>query len=170
MKFFYNLIALSLLCTLNADLAFADGTYYLVRHAEKQKDGTKDPSLTGRGEQRAAYLAKQLSFADISKIYSTDYKRTRETAEPLANMLGLPIVIYNPRELADFAESLKAESGNFLIVGHSNTTPNLGSLLSGFEIDPIDETEYENLYQVVLIGESTRLNRLRIFPINTNKR
>lgn len=160
-----SLLLLLLLCFSSAKFAFADSTYYLVRHAEKQKDGTQDPALTHQGEKRAELLAKQLSLADIVKIYSTDYKRTQATAKPLADLLGLEIAPYDPRQLKEFAKTLSQEDGNILIVGHSNTTPVLAEILSGIAVDSMEETEYENLYQVVIIDGKARLSHFRIFPM-----
>lgn len=145
--------------------AKAMATYYLVRHAEKQSDGTKNPHLTEQGQQRADYLAQQLSLTNISKIYSTDYHRTQETAKPLSDLLDIKVESYNPSKLEEFAEALKAQTGRMLIVGHSNTTPNLAAFLSGEDVEAIDESQYENLYQVVLIDGKASLNRFRIFPI-----
>lgn len=166
MKIIKNIFLLILLSSLGAGIANADSTFYLVRHAEKQIDGTKNPHLTEQGHQRAQYLAQQLSLAKITKIYSTDYHRTQETAKPLSELLGISVEPYDPRKLEEFAESVKAETGNILIVGHSNTTPQLTALLSGEEVDEMDESEYEDLYQVVLIGEKARLTRFKIFPID----
>ncbi len=157
-------ITLLVIGLLFSSAVLADGTYYLVRHAEKQKDPANNPALTKQGKQRAQFLAQQLSLANITKIYSTDTKRTRATAKPLADMLGLEIEIYDARQLKEFSETLKRETGQILIVGHSNTTPPLAELLSGSAVDSIDESEYENLYQVVLIDGKARLSRFRIFP------
>ena len=79
--------------------------------------------------------------------------------------MGIPVESYDPRLLKEFAEKLKKENGNILIVGHSNTTPALTYLLSGAPVDSIDDSEYENLYEVVLINEKARLNRYKTFPI-----
>jgi broad specificity phosphatase PhoE len=163
------LISLILLSIFGIREANVDATFYLLRHAEKQNDGTKDPHLTEQGQQRAEYLAQQLSLANITKIYSTDYHRTQETAKPLSELLGVSVESYNPRNLEEFAEVLNAESGSIVIVGHSNTTPTLAALLSGQEVDGIDESEYENLYQIVSIGRKTQLNRFKIFPIDSTR-
>lgn len=165
MKIFINVFILIILSFSGVSPVNADGTFYLLRHAEKQKDGTKDPHLTKKGRQRAALLAQQLSLANISKIYSTDYNRTQETVKPLSELLGISVEAYNPRNLEEFAEALKTETGQIVIVGHSDTTPTLTSLLSGTAVDVMDDSEYENLYQVVLINGKTRLNRFKIFPI-----
>jgi broad specificity phosphatase PhoE len=166
MKMVKNVCLLILLSALCMSVAYADGTFYLVRHAEKQNDGTKDPHLTDQGQKRAGYLAQQLSLANITKIYSTNYHRTQETAKPLSDLLGISVEPYNPGKLEEFAETLKAETGNIVIVGHSNTTPNLAAFLSGEDVAGIDESEYENLYQIVLLGGKTKLTRFKIFPID----
>jgi len=88
MKIFKHTLMLILVSSiLLANKTKADGTFYLLRHAEKQKDGTKNPHLSERGQLRAAYLAQQLSSANITKIYSTNYHRTRETVTPLSELL-----------------------------------------------------------------------------------
>jgi len=165
MKIFGAISIFIILSVLVVGQANADVTIYLLRHAEKQSDGTNDPHLTERGELRAAYLSQQLSLTNITKIFSSNYKRTLETAKPLSELLGITVELYDPRKLEKFAEALRKETGQIMIVGHSNTTPQLTALLSGVEVDAMDESEYENMYQVVLIGNKARLNRFRIFPI-----
>lgn len=167
MKMIKNIVLLILLNSLGVSLAYADGTFYLVRHAEKQVDGTKDPHLTEQGQKRAEYLAQQLSLANITNIYSTDYHRTQETAKPLSDLLGVSVALYDPRNLEEFAETLKSKTGQIVIVGHSNTTPKLATLLSGEKVDDIDESEYENLYQIILIDQKATLTRFKIFPIDS---
>ena len=92
---------------------------YLVRHAEKADDGTKDPVLTDAGQQRAKNLAVILSAAGIKKVYATDYQRTQLTAKPLADRLGITVTSYNPSDLTDFAEELKMQTDNVLVVGRT---------------------------------------------------
>jgi len=127
-------------------------TIFLVRHAEKTTD-KNDPALTVQGRQRAKLLADTLQDAGITRIYSSDYIRTRETAAPLAKNLGLTVELYDAGNLGAIAEKLKAEGGRTLVVGHSNTTPQLTELLGGEGGEPIVEvTEYNRLY-VVTRGE-----------------
>ena len=123
-----------------------DATYYLVRHAEKTKD-KKDPALTEAGMQRAQDLAARLKDVPLTKIYSSDYIRTRDTAAPLAAAKGFNVKIYNPRDLEGLSERLLNETGHIVVVGHSNTTPELSQLLGGESGPPIVEaTEYDRLY------------------------
>jgi len=121
---------------------------FLVRHAEKTTEKS-DPALTTAGEARAVALADRLAGEDITNIHSSDTKRTRDTAAPLAKRLGLQVEIYDPRDLPAMAAKLKAASGRHLVVGHSNTTPQLTELLGGDGGTPIVEaTEYDRLYIV----------------------
>jgi len=125
---------------------------YLVRHAEKQRgiSSGMNPHLTEAGQQRARQLARVLGQVGIDAVYSTDYARTKETAEPLAEHLDLPVQTYNPRKLKEFAGELGEAGRRILVVGHSNTTPKLVELLGGDKGRPIRELdEYDRLYVVI---------------------
>ncbi len=125
----------------------ADGVY-LVRHAEKTTDKT-DPALTAAGAARAEALADVLADKNITRIHSSDTRRTRDTAAPLAKRLGLDVELYDATDLPSMAAKLKISPGRHLVVGHSNTTPQLTELLGGDGGEPIVEaTEYDRLYWV----------------------
>jgi phosphohistidine phosphatase SixA len=128
---------------------------YLVRHAEKAsggKDGDKDPGLTEAGRARALALARTLGDAGIGAIHSTDFKRTRQTAAPLAERLGIAVRTYDWDELQALSAAMRAAGGRHLVVGHSDTTPELVGLLGGEPGPAIDEpSEYDRLY-IVTIG------------------
>lgn len=136
--------------TSSSTLSVADTeplSVFLVRHAEKQTG--EDPALTEAGSKRADALADLLIDADITQIHSSDYQRTRDTAAPLAERLGMSVDLYDPRDLPGMAEQLLAGEGTHLVVGHSNTTPPLVDLLGGEGGTPIVEaTEYDRLYLV----------------------
>ncbi len=142
-----------------------DRTIYLVRHAEKQNDGSKDPTLTAIGKQRAGNLSQILKDKNIVAIYSSDYNRTRQTAGPLAKRLGLNVVLYNPGKLKKFAAQLLNSQGNLLVVGHSNTTPNLASLLGGESFGEIEHLEYDRVYQLSFQAEQIKTKLLRSEPV-----
>jgi phosphohistidine phosphatase SixA len=132
-------------------LAGGAATVFLVRHAEKQA-GSEDPALTEAGLQRARDLALLLQDAGIDVIYSTDFRRTRDTAAPLAQHLGMEPQIYDWDEMNAFAAELARGGVRALVVGHSDTTPELVGLLGGEPGAPIDEaSEYDRLY-VLNIG------------------
>lgn len=142
-----------------APIARGDGegtVVYLVRHAEKMLDGGADPPLDRRGLERAATLAQVLQDAEITHVHSTDLLRTRRTAQPISDRLGLAIEIYDPGGLKDLASKLRSTPGRHLVSGHSNTTPEVVRLLGGDPGTPIDEaTEYDRLYVLVLGGDGT---------------
>jgi len=123
---------------------------YLVRHAERADDGTSDPPISQAGEMRAQELARLLEDAGIDHVHSTDLKRTRQTGAPLVAATGLPVQVYNPRDLPGFAAILKGTPGRHLVLGHSNTTPEMVAALGGRPGEPIDESEYDRLYVVVI--------------------
>ena len=128
---------------------------FLVRHAEKTGEG-RDPALSEAGQARADELANVLADAGITAIYSSDYRRTRGTAEPLARRLGLEIMVYDPQQLESLAQILGKSAGRTLVVGHSNTTPELVALLGGEPGPAIDEAgEYDRLYSLTLIPDQT---------------
>ena len=128
-----------------------DYTLYLVRHAEKQKI-KPDPELTACGIVRANELASILAKAQIKAVYSTNYKRTMATAAPFSQQQALSIEQYDPRDLAKFSKYILSKKENALIVGHSNTTPQLTALISDEKVKDITEKEYRGLYQVNIQG------------------
>lgn len=139
---------------------------YLVRHAEKMDAGTasdpKNPPLTDGGVRRANALVPLLADAEVTGIYSTDYLRTRQTVQPLADELDIEMETYDPARLAEFARELRTRPGRFVVSGHSNTTPALVELLGGDPGAPIDEPrEYDRLYVLVIDGDSTTTVLLR---------
>jgi broad specificity phosphatase PhoE len=128
---------------------------FLVRHAEKTTPA-EDPGLTEEGRQRAGKLSAMLAEAGIKQIHSTDFNRTRETAGPLAKRLGLDILLYDPSLPEELAEKLKTSGGRHLVVGHSNTVPDLVEHLGGEGGTAIDEPEeHDRLYIVTLVADGT---------------
>ena len=123
---------------------------FLVRHAERAEDGTNDPPISDEGRNRALLLADVLEDAGISAIHTTDYIRTRETGRPLADRLGIAMDIYDPADLSAFALALAAQPGHHLVLGHSNTTPDLVRAFGGDPGPPIGEMEYDRGYVVVI--------------------
>ncbi|MEP4148380.1 MAG: phosphoglycerate mutase family protein [Halioglobus sp.] len=142
--------------------AYEPYSIYLVRHAEKVTSNPEesDPNLTPCGDQRADRLAVILESIKLDVIYSSDYRRTRETAAPVANNKRLEVKLYDPSMLGQFAEELLAKKSDTLVVGHSNTTGVLAGMLAGIEIEEFSEAEYDRLYQVILFPDSAKLSLL----------
>lgn len=152
----YAWIALCLLlvgtaCSTAPDSHAAATTFVVVRHAEKASDDPRDPSLTERGRQRAAALAASLAKEPVVAVYATDYRRTRQTAQPLATAHGLEVTSYDAKQATgDFVAALRRRHGigTVIIVGHSNTVPDIASALCRCTAAKIDESDYGNLYTV----------------------
>jgi phosphohistidine phosphatase SixA len=131
-------------------LAAADpGIIYLVRHGEKAS-ADKDPDLTAQGKARAATIAAMLQSTGIARIYSTATMRTRQTAQPLAARLGLEVQVYDPAQPAKLVAQVKATSGATLVVGHSNTVPELVRQFGGQPGSDIGDEEFDRLYQLII--------------------
>lgn len=140
-------VALALVLATLVGLPTLAADIYLVRHAEKQTGVSEDPSLTETGRLRAANLAVVLKSAELEHVFTTDYKRTRETAVPVAESAGVEMEIYDPEGLDALAARLLKSRDSALVVGHSNTTPELVDLLGGEAGQPIVEAwEYDRLY------------------------
>jgi broad specificity phosphatase PhoE len=132
-------------CLMN--LALAEGpVIFITRHAERATAPTPtatrsfdlglvaakaahDSDLSTAGYARAQMLAAMLKDANITAIYATEHKRTQETAEPLARSIGLHTTIIPAKETASLIAKLKKAEGNVLVVGHSNTVPEIISAL-----------------------------------------
>jgi len=134
---------------------------YLVRHAERGDDGTSDPPITEAGRARARALAHVLRNAGLTDIYTTDYKRTRSTAEPVAEATGLGLEIYDANDLEGFAARLRRAPGRHLVVGHSDTTVDMVRALGGEPGDPMADAEYDRLYVLTLGPAGTTTILLR---------
>lgn len=100
-------------------------TYYLIRHAEKDRtDKTnRNPNLNDKGLKRAKKWAKYFDLIDLDAVYSTNYNRTMQTAKPTADSKYLKIVNYDPRKMYDSIFKQNTKGKTVLVVGHSNTTP-----------------------------------------------
>jgi broad specificity phosphatase PhoE len=148
----------SLLLFVTISGASAQATIFIVRHAEKA-DATKDPDLSPAGRARAETLAKVLKDANITAIYVTEFKRTHETAAPLAHALGIEVTMVPAATTADLATKLKSASGNVLVVGHGNTIPDLMKALGIAAPLNLTDADYDNLF-IVVLEEKPRLLRL----------
>ena len=132
-------------------------TVILVRHAEKAAEPKDDPPLTPVGEARAAALVEALRTAGVSAIYSTPWKRTQQTARPLAEKLGIPVTTFDaPAASQGYGETYAAEvlgknrGRVVLVVGHSNTVPSILRGLGVTEVAAIADAEYDNLFIVTV--------------------
>jgi broad specificity phosphatase PhoE len=146
---------------------------FVVRHAEKataEANMSSDVSLSEKGKQRAEALREVLENENIEMIYSTNTIRTKSTAQPIADKMGLQIQTYGPRPNADFAASVLASGKNVLIVGHSNTIDDVVNLIVGetkVEGD-LDESQYDNLYVITVNDKKPKLEKKKFGVSTTN--
>jgi len=126
-------------------------TFYLIRHAEKVRTNKsdRDPALNEKGIIRALNWKEYFIDKDISKIYSTNYKRTIETVKPLQEAMGLATILYSPSSI-DYKDFISSNKGEIvLVVGHSNTIPNfVNELINEQVYTQIDDLNNSNLYIV----------------------
>ena len=148
----YTALAFSLAWFLESQ---ATTTVIFVRHAEKMTTPADDPGLSPAGLRRAAELKRQLVDADviagIDAVYATPYRRTEETARPVAEALDLPLSSYDAADTEAIMESIVREHKGkiILVVGHSNTVPALiGNMGASKVVPEIAENEYDNIYIV----------------------
>jgi broad specificity phosphatase PhoE len=153
------LTAMLLVLTLQAGANDSADTFtlYLVRHAEKASDGSNNPDLTPAGHERAETLAGWLQAKPVQAIWSSDYQRTQQTAAPLAALTGLPVTSYDPRDGEGLAVLLVDQGLNALVVGHSNTIPELAAQLCSCEVAPMDDNEYGRLLVVTVSDQEVSL-------------
>jgi len=126
-------------------------TIYIVRHAEKQLEG-KDPDLAYVGGVRAKKLAQILEKEAIKRVLSTDFIRTRNTAQPTATAAGLEIEVYDPKNQESLVADLRSSEGNILVVGHSNTVSRLANAFvgEGEKFADLTDLDYDFIYVVTL--------------------
>ena len=137
---------------------------FVTRHGEKAKEG-KDPDLSPQGQARAQHLGALLRRAGIRQIFSTATARTQQTARPLAALTGLDVQSYDGGKPAAMLEKVKASPGPSMIVGHSNTVPELVKLLGGGTVPEIADDEFDRLYQVI-IGDDGKITTVLLTSTN----
>jgi len=143
--------------------ARAQEAVFLVRHAERA-DSSKDSPLSTTGTARAERLAAILADAGITAIYTTEYQRTKETAAPLGRAVHVAPVVVSAADSDALLRKVRASGPHdrVLVVGHSNTVPDLIRALGVATPVVIGEEDYDNLFIVIpQPGGAPRLVRLR---------
>ena len=162
---------LLLLFAVFAQAAFAQEefkpiTVFLIRHAEREDEPRQDPPLKKEGVARSQELARLLSGAGVKAIFTSQFTRTKQTAEPLATKLGITATPFtlksnpsNPRQIA--AEStaevtnkiLERAGESVLVIGHSNSIPDVIKMLGGDVVPTIDERKFDDLFIVTVYAK-----------------
>jgi phosphohistidine phosphatase SixA len=152
-------LILSIPLLLSATAANHEPVIFIVRHAEKASTGGNDPDLSLQGQKRAETLAQILKDSQITSVFVTEFKRTRETAAPTARAAQVSPTAVPAKDIGALVEKLHALDGNALVVGHGDTIP---ELLKGLGIATpvnIPDEDYTEMF-VVLMGNAPQLLRL----------
>ena len=143
-----NKIKLVITCLVilsNSSLAFAaPDKIYLFRHSEKLTG--KNPALSEEGKARANNLVTFFKEYQNIHIFSSNYKRTLQTAAPLQTYFNTDVNVYNAGELSDLKNELLKLKGVVVVIGHSNTTPQLAELLSNEKVPAMSETQFTQYF------------------------
>lgn len=152
------ILAVTLATTLAATLVtpVAAQTVIIVRHAEKADQGM-DPVLSDPGEARAAALAETLAGAGVTNVFVSPLQRTSLTARPSAVAAGAETVAVSldggsaahAARLVGQVRQLSPEAV-VLVVGHSNTVPDIARALGASDAAAMDECEYDRLTVLTL--------------------
>jgi phosphohistidine phosphatase SixA len=149
------LAAAVLMLALSVANAAAQPVVFLVRHAERADAGMAaakmagaDPDLSGAGVARANSLAAMLKDARIRTVITTEFKRTKQTGEPVATAAGVSLTVVDSKDVAGLLKQVRSSTGNVLVVGHSNTLPEILKGLGVTEPITIGEDEFDSLFVV----------------------
>ena len=129
-------------------------TIILVRHAEKADATSVDPELAPEGRQRAERLVQVIKKYKPGAVYSTNFKRTRDTVTPMAQRRKLQVQVYDHRKPAEIVDTImKSKTKRFLVAGHSNSIPGLANLIGKMDMfKNLDESEYGVIWIIRLKG------------------
>jgi broad specificity phosphatase PhoE len=142
-------LALSLLSA--PCLADAQQVVFLVRHGEQASSANGDPPLTEAGQRRARALATLLKDAGLTAIYVSEFQRTMQAAEPLAQALQIEPTHLPRGDIDGLIERLRTQhaDGRVLIISHSLTIPHVLKALGHPEEVVIPREEYDRLFVIV---------------------
>lgn len=128
-------------------------TVILVRHAEKKiEPNNQDPDLSPEGVDRALEIARVFGESGINAIYATQFKRTQQTVQPLAERTSVPVSLLNANQTDELVERIQTSlrGQTIFVAGHNNSVPAIISRLSGEAYPLIPESEYDNLFVVTI--------------------
>lgn len=144
----------------SAQPALAADTVFVMRHLQKAEGA--DPPLSAEGEANAQAVAGMLAKSGIKAIFATPTKRAMETAQPLAAKLGIIVTPYNPADPESLAKRVAAMTGAVLVVGHSNTVPDLVARFGGKQAVALTEQDYGTLF--VVSHDDGKVSEIEIEP------
>ena len=128
---------------------------YVMRHLHTP-EGERDPDLTAEGQRVAALVPAWFGRTRIQAIYVSDYRRTRQTAAPIAARFGLTPIVYDPRDTPALVARVRAGPQPALIVGHSNTVPDIVAQLGGTRPGPLVHEDFGDIWRIGPDGATLR--------------
>ena len=141
-----RLIIAALLAAAGTAAAAEPTATYVMRHLQRAPG--EDPGLSDEGRGNAERLSGWFYDERPTAIYVSATRRARETAAPLAARLGVAAKEYDPRDTPGLVDRVKAESGIVLIVGHSNTVPDIVESLGGEKPAALAESDFGAIWRV----------------------
>jgi len=141
---------------------------FLMRHAEKAVDGTKDPELSQKGKEMASTLDSLLKEVKVNAVFSTPYKRTKMTANGVAARNAVNIRDYDPFKVKSLLTQIDQERlENIVVIGHGNTVPEfVNSLVSGAGVKVMEESDYGKLFVIQYYKDQPQRNNYFVLNIN----
>jgi phosphohistidine phosphatase SixA len=152
-------LALFLLLFVSVPIVWAQPVVVIVRHAEKAANGGNDPDLSSAGRARANELVRILKDSGITAIFTSEFKRTRETVAPTATATYVTPTMVAAKDTAALVGKLHQLNGNALVVGHGDTIPNILKALGINSPINIPDADYSELL-IVILGDKPQLFRL----------
>jgi broad specificity phosphatase PhoE len=152
-------LALFVLLFVSVPIVSAQPVVVIVRHAEKAANGGNDPDLSSAGRARAEALARILKDSGITAIFTSEFKRTQETAAPMATSAHVTPTVVAAKDTAALVARLHQLHGNALVVGHGDTIPNIVKALGINSPINIPDVDYSELL-IVILGDKRQLFRL----------
>jgi phosphohistidine phosphatase SixA len=138
----------------------------LVRHAERASADPDSP-LNDVGRRRAECLARTLADSKVQGIFTTELKRSQETADPLSKLLKIYPTVMKAADTDELVKHLRsAPEQTLLVVGHSDTLPKIIAGLGGGTISPIGHDEYDRMTTLTMLGtHNVVVTTLRFCPV-----
>ena len=135
-------------------------SFYVMRHLQKAEG--EAPPLSAEGQANARRLIGFFAADPPRVVYVSTTRRAYETAAPVARKLRLKVRRYDPGDTNGLVAKVLAERGPVLVVGHSNTVPEIVARLGGERPAPLAETDFGDIWH--LWGTPRRTERLRVAP------
>ncbi len=149
-----RLLRIALACLIALPLA-AQSTIFVTRHADRF--GTEpDPDITEAGEEQAERLGRLLADANLTQIFTTEFRRTQQTAAPAARLAHVqPVIVKQEQfdELIRLIRSALRPGESILVVGHRSTAPRIVKALTGKDVPPLQATDYGRLIAITLFPD-----------------